>query len=521
MTTFNTATALLNKRCDYIEERLSHHSELVGKAPEGKQYKHFVLQGLMSLAYYAPTTTSLDTLNDNARHTSVCTISDMHLSELAVFETEDKLVDQPVNLQDLRTYGFNLSDYPSLGVMGTNFRSSSLFNVISEAYRLTYGLPYGHSSTNVYTAHYKGRELIPVDEEASWDAQAENLLYQARSFPIKDLLGTQHIISADGKAGALSLRRAGFPVAQFQANTYGHDVVPATIPTSTDMNPIRFDDLSSMTVTRHCPSVVLVTIECPDDVDSLINSSESGDVNLTYYFKHIAVPHWVGHSNGFKQSMLEDATEGQPFESSHLYDPAMVTHFSDHLTSAFIHGRRDDPAQNYGDLVIYTPSDSSLASTEPLALGDARSFKQDDKPFILAAETNATAFYEGATAMTMFTNNTGQWAQVKASYSNLSFKTAEKVTVKGLRIANGGPAHKWGRRVTLYTKSPDDPSGLTDSSPWVYHEVVGYAAQQDILEVMFSSPAPRTNLFRVVFQGSSESRYHSLQYVGLITDDAT
>ncbi|MCP4528709.1 MAG: hypothetical protein GY833_22775 [Aestuariibacter sp.] len=529
MATFNTATALLNKRCDYIEGKLSLHSELIGKAPAGKQYKHFVLQGLVHAGFYSPVHRGLQTPAGTAQSAGVSTISDMHLSELAVFETEEKLVDQPVKLQTLRDFGLDLSNYPSNDGLGQTMRLSALYAPIMNAYDSTYGMTPNYTLDEHMTSHYKGRELIPVDAEASWDVQAENLLYQARSFPIKDLLGAQHIIADDGKAGAFSLRRAGFPVPQFQGDPEGKNVSPHSVYHS-PADAIRpLDDMAWPIVVRHCPSIILVTIECPDNLDELIAGEGTDDVALTYYFKHIMVPHWVGLANIFDHKNNGEGEEGKPLSQSRLYDPSMVSHFADVLTSASIGDIDNDNGNAHGDLIIFTPSDDSLASTEPLALGDARSFMQNKQYTyhqslegkVAAAAYNASARYGGATQWTVFTDNPTQWMQKSGGSIHSRFVTKEQFTVRGLTIANGGPSRKYGRTVSLYTKPADHPNGASLDGNWELHESISFSPTTAAVDVFFSKAAPSTNIFYVEFTDSDEGGYTSMQHVAFITASDT
>ena len=523
MTTFNQATELLHKRCDYIEDRLAHHSALVSKPAAGKHYRHFILQGLVHAAFYTAVSAGLRSLSSTGANSYACRVSDMHLDELGVFETEAVLTDHTVNVQTLRDYGLDISNYPSASGLGQVFRRGDLYTPIVEAYDATFGRPSGYVPIEHITAHYKGRELTPVDPEAGWAAQAENLVYQAQSQPLKSLLDPQHIVAPDGNAGAFSLRRAGFPATQFQDQIDGHNISPVSVYSDLGDEARPLEEMTYPTAVRHCPSLVMVTIECPDNLDELIAGGSTDDVQLTYYFKHIMVPHWVGLASIFDHANSAEGEEGKPLAQSRLYDPALVSTFADGLTSASIRDPRNDNGNAYGDLVIYSPSDSSLAKTETLHLRDARGFVQElqqvnrvglhDKSSYVVS--NADYRPNGVYDSMLFINDPSKFVRNYNSNVAVSLKTTEPLSVRGLVLANENSDSYWGRLVRVYTK-PLDYSNVGSDSGWTLHESVSIDPQQDEFLVMLSNPTPETNVFRVSLTSSKTGRFVSAQYIDFV-----
>ena len=341
---FDRADRLLNKRCDFLEDQLQWPSNVPATPPAGKKYLHFIGQGLTVVR-----TPDYDAnRNYNYRYHQTPPRIGAHHRGLFGLAHEDTHTFN-VSWNEWDSYGTNPFDHYAFTGLGYNLRYQWAVKQYN-AYR--YGGPgLIRNTTDQVRQLYKGWQLTPTDPEAGWSFQKLSLLEQARLNPLKSLLGQKHVIDSGNKAYAWSARQAGFNERNFTGSRYGDGHIPYD-----QYRAGRASDRTSWSynqILHHNPTVLLTTVEVPEDFDTWRADSNNSaqSIEVVLYQRWVSVPHWIGYATCY------DWYYHSPGSSDYLNNTGYVDDYAAKVTSVHIYDDYNQNGNMYGDTYLYTPAD--------------------------------------------------------------------------------------------------------------------------------------------------------------------
>jgi hypothetical protein len=514
---FIQSTDLLAKRCYFIENNMKFSTDIPDEAPAGYQFKHFVLHGLVHAAYKDGNASKFY----EGTHTDSPTTSAMagsHLRGLHAFDYETIVDAIAIPLAHIREHGLDPSTDKADEYLGLALRQA-FGSDLHECYAAAYGVHIG-GAENI-TQHYKGREILPKDNTASWADQQVSLLSSAKENSLVGLLSQQHVVSNYGYFYGWSPRRAGFPVRQFQGNPLDarHILSPHTYKdTGNSFTP---NNEMYATAIQSNPTVTLVTIQVPDDFDVLVAGETLADVTVKMYSRHLTVPHWIGRGVMLQQDFFAEGEPDKSLSDQRLYDG--YANGADQVTIAALYDPNDVNNNEYGDYLLYTPSDNNDAYGQAIEL--TCDYVPTDSVggslITLGVEylSNAETYFGGTWEDTVLQKYS--YMQVAQSNLTFSFRLLSPRVMLGYKIYYSDdtmPAIKRVTHGTISTQASSPTNTLvggwtisqTKSIPVLTADDDGVGVGTT---VMFDSPTERTNMFEFTFNGSAEGTHQGLQYV--------
>ena len=512
---FIQSTDLLAKRCFFIEDNMKFSTDVPDEAPAGYQFKHFVLHGLVHAAYKDGNASKYyeGTHTDSPETPAM---AGSHMRGLYAFDYETTVDGIAIPLAHIRDHGLDPSTDKADEYLGLALREAFGLN-LHNCFERAYGVHKG-GAENI-TQHYKGREITPADNTASWADKQVSLLASAKEDSLVGLLSQQHVMSVYGYFYGWSPRRAGFPVRQFQGNPLDAKHILSPHTHKDKGNSFGIHNEMYATAIQSNPTVTLVTIQVPDDFDALVAGVTLADVTVKMFSRHLTVPHWIGRGAMLQQDFF---AEGDPDKSSsdqRLYDGS---HYGvDQLSIAAIYDPLDKNNNEYGDYVLYTPADnlSDFGQAHYLTCDYLPTESVGGDLATLATEivSNAVYVYGNTVAETILAKP--DFMQIRSDTITLGFRLSSPRIMLGYKIYYSEAvtiAHKWVTQSTVATQASSSTNTL--ASGWSASQSQSIGGLSNDGEgfskgVMFTEHTERTNMFLLTFSGSDEVDYQGIQYI--------